>query len=287
MENAIKYTTLDGVAVSLMKGEYEKAMNFTLSEKEWLEFANLCRQTKLNPYTKDIYCQKFDAARPAQTFVGKHGLLKVATSNPDFDGLEDGIIYSIDGNIIKDKDSNGVEYPGTRGTFMPSNAVLLGGWAIAHSNKIKFPKISTVAYDMYAKKKNGKAYGAWESLKTVMINKVAIATALRELFPQSFAGVYDEAEIDKDRTVDVSVGEVKVSSPEKSTTVPTLNEALVYELKDGKCKGKILKDLVDAKKADPMPWIEAYSKTSGADGVNAKVILDALKAGTLKLAFTA
>ena len=285
-----KYTSCDGIDIELSQQKCESFFGFKFSEKEWMKFSNLCEQTKLNPYTFDIYCQKFED-REAQVFIGKYGYLKIAASNPDYDGMEDGIIYAIDGTIQRDKDDNGGFYPGTKGFFLPRGAELLGAWAIGYAKNRRFPKTSTVTLDAYIKryknKQTGKvevAPGPWSTNPAMMINKVAETCAIRELFPMIFAGTYSEEEMERAR--EEAMAEVEEKPVPVPKVMPTLEEALAHVVKaESKLKGHTLDELVKGTKADPLPWLENLIAVGGEDADFAQVVLDSIKAGTTKIGY--
>jgi phage recombination protein Bet len=154
-------------------------------------FMMLCKSQGLNPFIKEAHLIKF-GSRPATMIVGKDAFTKRANRNSDYEGSEEGII------IVNLK--NEVEY--REGSFYIKNSeVLAGRWAKVHVKGKKFAKMITVAYDEYeGKKADGKPNSNWATRPATMIRKVALVQALREAFPDDFAGMYAAEEMGIDES---------------------------------------------------------------------------------------
>src|SRR5574344_852962 len=86
---------------------------------EFRFFTELCKVRKLNPFLNEAYLIKYTENQPAQLGVGKDAILKRAVLNPQYNGMESGI-------IVLDQDGNVIERPGT---FKLPEEQLVGGWA--------------------------------------------------------------------------------------------------------------------------------------------------------------
>ncbi|EES50066.1 phage recombination protein Bet [Clostridium botulinum] len=154
-------------------------------------FMMLCKSQGLNPFVKEAHLIKF-GNRPATMIVGKDAFTKRANRNPNYEGVEAGVIVV---NFKKE-----IEY--REGSFYVKNGEqLVGGWAKVHTKNKKFADMITVSYDEYeGKKADGKANSNWSTRPGTMIRKVALVQALREAFPDDFVGMYSAEEMGIDET---------------------------------------------------------------------------------------
>lgn len=147
--------------------------------KEVVMFMNLCRFAGLNPWLKEAYIIKY-GNEPATLVTGKEAFLKRAEANPEYDGMESGVIVQAE---------NAIEY--RTGTLVLKGEELVGGWAEvwrrgrSHSCRIE------VSFDEYAgRKKDGSLNSQWSKKPATMIRKVAQVQALRETFPAMLGAMY-------------------------------------------------------------------------------------------------
>lgn len=151
------------------------------------KFIALCNFNKLNPYLNECYLIPFEkkgkdgkAVKTAQIVVSRGGYLKRAESNPNFNGMESGIILLRDSKVIEEV-----------GTFHLDNDILLGGWAKVYHKGHSYPTTVRVAFKEYNKNNN-----LWNTLPAQMINKVAESQALRKAFPSQLNGLYTKEEVE-------------------------------------------------------------------------------------------
>lgn len=151
--------------------------------KEVVMFMNLCRFAGLNPWLKEAYIIKY-GNEPATLVTGKEAFLKRAEANPEFDGMESGVIVQAE---------NAIEY--RTGTLVLKGEELVGGWAEvwrrgrSHSCRIE------VSFEEYAgRKKDGTLNSQWSKKPATMIRKVAQVQALRETFPAMLGALYTAEE---------------------------------------------------------------------------------------------
>lgn len=190
---------VSGQKIELTPGiikQYIVSGNKNITNEEMGMFMMLCKSQGLNPFIKEAHLIKY-GDKPATMIVGKDAFTKRANRNPDYEGTEEGII------IVNLK--NEVEY--REGSFyIKGSEKIVGGWAKVHVKGKKFAKMITVTYDEYeGKKADGKPNSNWATRPATMIRKVALVQALREAFPDDFAGMYaaeemgiDESELSHD-----------------------------------------------------------------------------------------
>lgn len=275
-EEKISYK-IGSMLIELTKEDVQKncCNGVVITDAEYARFASLCQQNGLNPYAQEA---KIIAKEGYATkiLIGKDGYFRMADSNPDYDGMEDGV-------IVKDKEGNIQEMPGC---FVPEGAELIGGWAKVYSKKRTYPKYVRVSLSEY----NGSEKTLWATKPATMINKVAKCSALRDMFPQMFSGTYDESEYEKVTNSKENVNDAKQISlkeevENKSKTI-SLEEALKYELKEsGKASGYTIQSFVDSEKADPAKLLDKIVKAANADSPYAKIVLDAIKENKIEVKF--
>ncbi|MCF0159071.1 MAG: phage recombination protein Bet [Veillonella sp.] len=178
---AAKKLTPETVRKYLTKG------NGNFSDQDILLFIALCEKQGIDPWQGDAYLIKYsrNASDPAQTVVGKNFYMKRADLFEDYDGIEAGIIvYGEEGKEIRegshwDKDLE----------------TLVGGWCKVF-RKDRKPHFVSVALEEYiGRKQDGSPNSMWASKPATMIRKTAISQALRECFPNRFAGTYEPEEL--------------------------------------------------------------------------------------------
>lgn len=187
-ELAVTYD-VDGEQIKLTPSivqQYIVSGSGKITLPEFKFFTELCKRRKLNPFLKEAYCIKF-GDNPAQMVVGKDAVLKRAVLNPDFDGIESGVIVQVieTGEIIERK-----------GTFyLKTEERLVGGWARVYRKDWKYPTFCSVAFDEVAQKKSGGQLNTqWATKGGTMVEKVAKVRALREAFVEDLGGMYEADE---------------------------------------------------------------------------------------------
>lgn len=192
----IEYQSENGSNVKLSPGivrQYLVNGQGNVSDQEVTMFLMLCKQQKLDPFQKDAYLIKYGDRSPATIVVGKDTFTKRAEGNPDFRGFEAGvIIMGNDGNINE-----------REGSFTLPDEALVGGWARVYKEGRNVPYYASVSFEEYAGRKgDGELNAQWKSKPATMIRKVALVQALREAFPKSFSGLYDQAEMGGEEPVE-------------------------------------------------------------------------------------
>ena len=170
-------------------------INPKATEQEAYLFAEFCRRKGADPMTKQVYLAIFENDKGDRTvsfIAGKEYFTEKAESHPQFDGMKAGI-------ITRPKEGGELEH--REGTFyLPSEEILLGGWAEVHRKDRKLPMKAEVVLAEYNTGKRN-----WTKMPGTMIRKVAIVQALREAFPQNLGGMYDAGELDLSSNKEVTI----------------------------------------------------------------------------------
>lgn len=158
-----------------------------VTNQEIMMFLSLCRFQHLNPFLKEAYLIKYGNS-PATIVTGKDVFTKRAKRNKDYAGKQAGI-------IVKDTASGEVfEREGT--FYQPDAEKIIGGWAKVYIKGYERPEYAAVSFDEYAgRTKDGKLNSQWSTRPATMIRKVALVQALREAFPEDYAGMVSPEEI--------------------------------------------------------------------------------------------
>lgn len=188
-EIAVSYE-VDGEQIKLtptIVQQYIVGTDAQITLPEFKFFTSLCKARKLNPFLKEAYCIKF-GNQPAQIVVGKDAILKRAIRNPNYDGIESGVIVQVKetGEIIERK-----------GTFyIGDQEVIVGGWAKVYRKDWGHPIYCSVSFDeVKQRKKDGNLNSIWQGKGATMVEKVAKVRALRETFVEELGGMYEAEEM--------------------------------------------------------------------------------------------
>lgn len=183
---------------------------------EFKFFTELCKVRKLNPFLNEAYLIKYSDNVPAQLVVGKDAILKRAVLNPNYDGMESGV-------ILENKETQEIiERPGT---FVPSNYDLVGGWARVYVKGRSYPSYTSVNLSEVAQtKKDGTLNSNWAGKPATMVEKVAKVRALREAFVEDLGGMYEAEEVEKD-TLQKNHGSDKIVIEQKEEETKTKKES--------------------------------------------------------------
>lgn len=194
-----------------------------VTNEEVMMFLSLCRFQHLNPFLREAYLIKYGDRSPATMVVSKDVFIKRAMRDPNFNGMEAGIIVF---------DSRTGDVTERQGTFYNRDEeTLLGGWAKVYMKNIDVPFYESVSLEEYeGRTKEGKPNSQWATKGATMIRKVAQMHALREAFPDNLAGMYVQEEIIEAQGVQldetpVSVPQANDSIQAEATTGETINPA--------------------------------------------------------------
>ena len=181
------------------------------TDQEVMMFLMLCKSQHLNPFLREAYLIKY--GNSAATMVtGKDVFIKRARRQKDFEGMEAGI-------IVADNSGEVVERPGTY--YIRGSEQLLGGWAKVYVKDYVTPFYCSVSLDEYmGRKKDGSPNSQWSTRPATMIRKVAQSQALREAFPDDFAGLYSQEEMSDVSGVQLEEAAVPVPAEAIATPEP-------------------------------------------------------------------
>ena len=156
-----------------------------VTDQEVLMFMSLCRYQHLNPFLKEAYLIKYGNS-PATMVTGKDVFTKRAKRNPNNAGKSAGIIVETNDGEIDERE----------GTLVLPGETIVGGWAKVYIKGYEQPEYASVSFEEYVgKTKDGKTNSQWTTKPATMIRKVAVVQALREAFPEDYAGMYSPEEI--------------------------------------------------------------------------------------------
>ena len=183
---------IDGQEIKLtpkIVQEYIVGTDAKITNQEFKLFTELCKVRKLNPFLREAYLIKYTDKQPAQIVVGKDAILKRAVLNPNYDGMECGIIiFKEDGGIQE-----------RTGTFKLGKEQLVGGWARVYRKDWSHPTYTSVSFNEVAQKKSdGSLNSNWYTKGATMVEKVAKVRALRETFVEDLGGMYEAEEMQQE-----------------------------------------------------------------------------------------
>jgi phage recombination protein Bet len=165
--------------------EIRKLFAPTLTEIEFQFFVGLGKASGLNPFTREIWCIKYDKNQPAQVFIGRDGYRKAAQAHPEYDFHQSDAVYEHDKFTV----TNGeVQHSYT----LTNRGKLVGAYCIAKRHKSSRPIYLFVAIEEYS---TGRS--VWKDKPATMIKKVAESQCLRACFQDLLGGTYCEEEYEE------------------------------------------------------------------------------------------
>lgn len=199
VQNSIKKPTANAAVVEYESGgqkvklspsmikQYLVSGNGNVTDQEVMLFLSLCKFQHLNPFLREAYLIKF-GNNAATMVVGKDVFTKRARRNPEYLGKKAGII------VQEIETGKLIEREGT--FYIKSEERIVGGWCKVYLKGYEAPEYSAVAFDEYAgRKSDGSLNNQWATKPATMIRKVAVVHALREAFPEEYAGMYSAEEV--------------------------------------------------------------------------------------------
>ena len=189
-----------------------------VTDQEVMMFLTLCRYQHLNPFLKEAYLIKY-GNNAATIVTGKDVFTKRAQHNPNFKGMQAGVLVVSDGELIE-----------REGALVIQGEELVGGWARVYVNGYSQPIYSSASFEEYAgRKKDGELNSQWKTKPATMIRKVAIVQALREAFPDNYEGMNAPEEITEanivftDTAADIPAPELPKEDPVE-TPAPEIDD---------------------------------------------------------------
>lgn len=207
----VEYTVESGTKIQLTPRDVRNYLvngNAPVTDGEVMMFLALCKENRLNPFTRECYLIKY-GQNPANMVIAKDVYMKRAKRNPNYRGHKAGIcLVDAQGNYIE-----------REGTIVLPNEKLVGGWAEVYMANLDIPQRVTASLI-----ENTKGQSTWKSMPALMIRKVALVQALREIMPEELGGLYDvdEMPIDKTKlpndTIVIETKEVEENGKEEIST---------------------------------------------------------------------
>jgi phage recombination protein Bet len=169
---------------------YDEIRQFTgcldASDPEVQLFVEICWRRNLNFFAGDAFLVKYGGKTPkASIIVSKDAFFKKAELNPQYDGIESGLITG-----------EGEEIPGS--FYKGKKEEILGAWAKVYRKDRKVPSFVRVSMSEF----RGQSH-FWDTKPGIMIEKCAQVKALRQAFPTDLGGLYEGAEMDIDPSKEV------------------------------------------------------------------------------------
>lgn len=181
-ESIVRYEDRDGAQITLTPDDvamYCASGNRPLTQRDVVNFMATCKALGANPFLGDVYLVKYGDEN-ASIMAGKNYYTRVAVSIPTYDGMDAGIVcLAQTGEVYYRKGS----------LAMPGDTCI-GGWAEVWDKRWAHPVRAEVAMEEYNSHRS-----LWKSKPLTMIRKVALVQALREAYPDRFAGTYDQSEM--------------------------------------------------------------------------------------------
>lgn len=209
---------IDGQEIKLtprIVQEYIVGTEAKITNQEFKLFTELCKVRKLNPFLREAYLIKYKDNQPAQIVVGKDAILKRAVLNPQYDGMESGIIVQKEDGSVEER----------KGTFKLGNEQLVGAWARVFRKDWSHPTYASVSFGEVAQKKSdGSLNSNWSTKGATMVEKVAKVRALRETFVEDLGGMYEAEEMQSEEIPQQDVIMVQGEVVEDTEKVVSMNE---------------------------------------------------------------
>ena len=181
--SAVPITTVTGSTVMIRAEDLPLFIEGagSVTQKELVSFMMMCQVWNVNPYMKEAYLIKYGSS-PASMIVAEKVYEQRADSQPGYRGMKYGVIY---------EDANGEEHKreGKR-INKRRGEVLVGAWAEVYREG-RETTYTEIDFDEYAgRKKDGSLNSQWSTKPATMLCKCVKAAALRDAYPNSFAGMY-------------------------------------------------------------------------------------------------
>ena len=171
-----------GMPVKFTSQDIRERLCPNATESELALCVELCNRQHLNPFTQDVYLVKYGNA-PASIITNYQVFNRRANRQPNYGGIESGVVVLRDGEVVKKKGSAVYKIIGEQ---------LIGGWAEVKFTDGKIPAYAELALTDYSTGKSN-----WAKMPGVMIEKCAKAGAWRLAYPGEFGGMYVSEEMDQ------------------------------------------------------------------------------------------
>lgn len=171
-----------GMPVKFTSQDIRERLCPNATDSELALCVELCNRQHLNPFTKEVYLVKYGNA-PASIITSYQVFNRRANRQPNYGGIDSGVVVLRDGKVVKKKGSAVYKIIGEQ---------LIGGWAEVKFTDGKIPAYAELALTDYSTGKSN-----WAKMPGVMIDKCAKAAAWRLAYPGEFRGMYVSEEMDQ------------------------------------------------------------------------------------------
>ena len=201
-----------GEPVTITFDDIKKLVCPSATDTEAAIFLKVCQSLQLNPFAGEVFLIKYKEEEKAATVISVESYLKSAEREPNFDGLEAGIILRLGSGKLEFR----------QGSFLleEEQSQLVGGWAKIYRKDKSYPYYFAINLSEsihYSKKTNAPTMFWAKEKQASMIRKVALKRALREAFPSLFAGLASNIDVETGATIQ----EVKTeAAPIPEDTLP-------------------------------------------------------------------
>jgi phage recombination protein Bet len=170
--------------------EIRKLFAPKLTEMEFQFFVGLGKATNLNPFTREIWCVKYQDSAPAQVFIGRDGYRKAAQAHDEYDYHQCDAVY--------ENDLFEVHHGEVRHSYkLVNRGELVGAYCVAKRHKSSRPIYVFAELKEYS---TGKSlWNSQNGKPATMIKKVAESQCLRACFQDLLGGTYGVEEMEKAR----------------------------------------------------------------------------------------
>jgi len=162
------------------------------SDSELINFIQICKLRRLNPWCKDAFLIGYDERNHKKQIIGAkfstivayQALTKRAEGNENYDGIEAGVIVEREGDFGQQLD----------GTFSLPTDKLVGAWSRVFRKDRSRPYFCSIVREAFDKKRS-----RWKDDPNGMLVKCAKAAGLREQFPNDLGGMYIHEEMPEEQ----------------------------------------------------------------------------------------
>lgn len=178
----IEYKDDAGRPVKFTSQDIRERLCPNATDSELALCVELCNRQHLNPFAQEVFLVKYGNA-PASIITAYQVFNSRANRQPNYGGIDSGVVVLRDGEVVKKKGSAVYKMIGEQ---------LIGGWAEVAFADGKKPAYVELALSDYS---TGKS--SWAKMPGVMIEKCAKAGAWRLAYPDELRGMYSSEEMDQ------------------------------------------------------------------------------------------
>jgi phage recombination protein Bet len=198
--------------VQLMKDTVAKGA----TTNEFMLFMHLAQHYGLDPFLKEIWCLKYASNQPATVFTSRDGYLKIASRDPQMDGIQSDVVR--EGDVLEKRPDGSVSQ-----TYGNPRGAILGAFALVWRKDRSHPAYFYAPLNEYNTGNNP----TWKKYPSAMIVKVAEAMALKRAFSISGLVTQEELGLEVDAAEELATGAMVLSEPKVEAPAPSAAVAKV------------------------------------------------------------